>query len=375
MASGCKRGCRALVFIVVLLALAVAAVGVWGWQHYQAFQSQPLPGLKPDQVAQVRQGDSFRGVLAHLRAQGITTGADIEWQLLARRLDAAGKLKVGEYALEPGVTTPRSLLQAMRAGRTIQYRFTIVEGWNIRQLRAALNAATPLRHETTQLDDAALMARLGYPGQHPEGRFLPETYLYARGDSDLELLKRAHEAMDKTLAALWATRAPELPLDSPEQALVLASIVEKETGIAEERARIAGVFVRRLRLGMKLQTDPTVIYGIGSRYDGNIRRSDLTTDTPYNTYTRTGLTPTPIAMPGRAALDAALHPADGDALYFVALGDGSGRHVFSATLDQHNAAVRQYLDRLRRPPLPEDAAPAPGDVQAAPAQDARARQP
>ena len=335
-------------FIVVLLALAVAAVGVWGWQHYQAFQSQPLPGLKPDQVAQVRQGDSFRGVLAHLRAQGITTGADIEWQLLARRLDAAGKLKVGEYALEPGVTTPRSLLQAMRAGRTIQYRFTIVEGWNIRQLRAALNAATPLRHETTQLDDAALMARLGYPGQHPEGRFLPETYLYARGDSDLELLKRAHEAMDKTLAALWATRAPELPLDSPEQALVLASIVEKETGIAEERARIAGVFVRRLRLGMKLQTDPTVIYGLGAAYDGNIRRRDLTTDTPYNTYTRAGLTPTPIAMPSRDALMAAAQPAAGDALYFVAVGDGSGAHVFSPSLDQHNAAVARYLQQRRQ---------------------------
>jgi UPF0755 protein len=359
---------------VFLLALAVALAALWGWQRYQAFQSQPLPGLHAGQVAQVRQGDSFRGVLARLRAQGIDTGTDIEWQVLARRLDAAGKLKVGEYALEPG-TTPRALLQNMRAGRIIQYRFTIVEGWNIRQLRAAINAATPLLHDTTGLDDAALMAALGHPGEHPEGRFLPETYVYSRGDRDIDVLRRAHDDMDKALAAAWAARAPDLPLALPEQALILASIVEKETGIAEERAQIAGVFVRRLQSGMKLQTDPTVIYGIGSGYDGNIRRRDLATDTPYNTYTRTGLTPTPIAMPGRDALQAATHPAQGEALYFVALGDGSGRHVFSATLAQHNAAVRQYLDRMRRPPLPEEeAALAPAATQATPAPDAKVRQ-
>lgn len=347
-----------------LLALAVAALVLWGWQRYQAFQSQPLPGLHAGQVTQVNRGDSFRGVLARLRAQGIQTGTDIEWQLLARQLDAAGKLKVGEYALEPGIT-PRTLLQNMRAGRIIQYRVTIVEGWSFRQLRAALNAATPLLHETAQLDDAALMAAIGHAGQHPEGRFLPETYVYSRGDRDLDVLRRAHDDMQKTLASVWAGRAPNLPLATPDQALTLASIVEKETGIAEERAQIAGVFARRLAMGMKLQTDPTVIYGLGSSYDGNIRRRDLTTDTPYNTYTRTGLTPTPIAMPGREALQAAVHPAAGDALYFVALGDGSGRHVFSATLDEHNAAVRQYLQRLRRPLLPEEAA-ASSSVDAAP---------
>ncbi len=375
MASGCRRGCRAIVFVVVLLALAIAAVALWGWQRYQTFQSAPLAGLQAGQVAQVRQGDSFRGVLARLRAQGIDAGTDLEWQVLARQLDAAGKLKVGEYTLEPG-TTPRTLLQNMRAGRIVQYRLTIVEGWNFRQLRAALNAATPLLHETTQLDDAALMAAIGHAGEHPEGRFLPETYVYARGDRDLDVLKRAHDDMEKTLATVWAQRADGLPLTTPDQALTLASIVEKETGIAEERAQIAGVFARRLAMGMKLQTDPTVIYGIGSGYDGNIRRRDLTTDTPYNTYTRTGLTPTPIAMPGRDALQAATHPAAGDALYFVALGDGSGRHVFSATLAQHNAAVRQYLDRMRRPPLPEEeAALPPTDAQATPAQDAKATQP
>ncbi len=371
MASGCRRALRAIVLVGVLLVLAVAAVALWGWQRYQGFQSAPLPGLHTGQVVQVKQGDSFRAVLARLRAQGINAGTDLEWQLLARQLDAAGKLKVGEYALDPG-TTPRTLLQNMRAGRIIQYRFTIVEGWNFRQLRAALDAATPLLHQTRQLDDAALMAAIGHAGQHPEGRFLPETYLYVRGDSDLDVLTRAYEAMARALAAAWAERAAELPLTTPDQALILASIVEKETGIAEERAQIAGVFIRRLRLGMKLQTDPTVIYGIGSAYDGNIRRRDLATDTPYNTYTRSGLTPTPIAMPGRDALQAALHPAPGDALYFVALGDGSGRHVFSATLAQHNAAVRQYLDRMRRPPLPEEqAALAPADAQAGPAPDAR----
>lgn len=371
MASGCRRALRAIVLVGVLLALAIAAVALWGWQRYQGFQSAPLPGLHTGQVVQVKQGDSFRAVLARLRAQGISAGTDLEWQLLARQLDAAGKLKVGEYALDPG-TTPRTLLQNMRAGRIIQYRFTIVEGWNFRQLRAALDAATPLLHQTRQLDDAALMAAIGHAGQHPEGRFLPETYLYVRGDSDLDVLTRAYEAMARALAAAWAERAAELPLTTPDQALILASIVEKETGIAEERAQIAGVFIRRLRLGMKLQTDPTVIYGIGSAYDGNIRRRDLATDTPYNTYTRSGLTPTPIAMPGRDALQAALHPAPGDALYFVALGDGSGRHVFSATLAQHNAAVRQYLDRMRRPPLPEEqAALAPADAQAGPAPDAR----
>ncbi|WP_093135891.1 endolytic transglycosylase MltG [Pseudoxanthomonas sp. GM95] len=375
MASGCRRALRAILLVVVLLALAVAAVALWGWQRYQSFQSAPLPGLQAGQIAQVKQGDSFRGVLARLRGQGITVGTDLEWQVLARQLDAAGKLKVGEYALEPG-TTPRTLLQNMRAGHIIQYRVTIVEGWNFRQLRAALNAAMPLLHETATLDDAALMTAIGHAGEHPEGRFLPETYVYSRGDRDIDVLKRAHDDMEKTLAAAWAQRAEDLPLTTPDQALILASIVEKETGIAEERAQIAGVFARRLAMGMKLQTDPTVIYGIGSAYDGNIRRRDLTTDTPYNTYTRVGLTPTPIAMPGRDALQAATHPAAGDALYFVALGDGSGRHVFSATLAQHNAAVRQYLDRMRRPPLPEEeAALPPADAQATPAPDAKAKQP
>ena len=353
MSPGTKRGCRALI-VAFLLLLAVAAIGgAWLWQRYTGFSDRPIAGLQAGDSVVVASGDSFPSVLRKLRATGVEQGEDLEWRLLARRLDVDGSLKVGEYALEPAIT-PRKLLLNMRAGKVISYRITIVEGWNIRQLRAALNAATPLLHETTQLDDAALMKLLGHAGQHPEGRFLPETYVYSRGDSDVDLLKRAHAAMDKALAEVWESRTKDVPLKSPEEALILASIIEKETGLASERPQIAGVFARRLKLGMKLQTDPTVIYGIGSAYDGNIRRRDLLTDTPYNTYTRTGLTPTPIAMPGLDALRAAVNPAEGDALFFVALGDGSGSHVFSATLAEHNAAVARYLQQLRRPALPEE---------------------
>jgi UPF0755 protein len=353
VSPGTKRGCRALIVAFLLLLAVVAVGGAWLWQRYTGFSDRPIAGLQAGDSVVVASGDSFPSVLRKLRAAGVEQGEDLEWRLLARRLNVDGSLKVGEYALDPGIT-PRKLLLNMRNGKVISYRITIVEGWNIRQLRAALNAATPLLHETTQLDDAALMKLLGRAGQHPEGRFLPETYVYSRGDSDVDVLKRAHAAMEKALADVWESRANDVPLKSAEEALILASIIEKETGLASERPQIAGVFSRRLKLGMKLQTDPTVIYGIGSAYDGNIRRRDLLTDTPYNTYTRTGLTPTPIAMPGLDALRAAVNPAEGDALFFVALGDGSGSHVFSASLAEHNAAVARYLQQLRRPALPEE---------------------
>ncbi|WP_429002689.1 endolytic transglycosylase MltG [Xanthomonas sacchari] len=340
-----KRGCLTLLGTLLVLALLVAAAGAWWWHSYRAFAEQPLQASQPS--VEVARGASLNGVLRKLRAAGVTQGSDLQWQVLARELGVAGKLKFGEYALQPALS-PRELLLRMRKGQVIQYRFTIVEGWNVRQLRSALNAATPLVHTTADLSDSELMAKLGQPGQHPEGRFLPETYLYQRGDTDLQVLRRAHAAMDKALAEAWDARAKDLPLQSPEQALILASIVEKETGLAAERPQIAGVFVRRLQLGMKLQTDPSVIYGIGSAYDGNIRKRDLETDTPYNTYTRTGLTPTPIAMPGRDALRAATNPAPGDSLYFVAIGDGSGAHAFSANYAEHNAAVARYLQRLRQ---------------------------
>ncbi len=346
MAGGLKRLLKTIVLLLCALLLVAAAVGAWGWTRYQRFVDAPAFGSQAAASVQVARGDGFGTVLRKLRAAGADAGHDLEWRLLARQLDAAGRLKVGEYALEPDMS-PRILLQRMRDGRVIQYRITLVEGWNMRQVRAALAAAEPLEQRTTDMDDAALMAALGHPGQHPEGRFLPETYLYQRGDSDLDILRRAHAAMEQALARAWESRAPDTPLATPEQALILASIVEKETGQANERAQIAGVFSRRLRKGMLLQTDPTVIYGIGSSYDGNIRRHHLTTDTPYNTYTRPGLPPTPIAMPGRAALEAAVNPADGDALFFVSRNDGS--HVFSATYAEHNAAVDCYQRRRNCP--------------------------
>lgn len=337
---------RTLGVLFVLSALVAGAVAYWLYDRYTGFADAPLSGIEAGTTLQVARGDSFRRVLARLREAGVRDGHDLEWQLLARELGADARVQVGEYALEPGMT-PRTLLQRMRDGRVISYRFTIVEGWNMRELRAALARATPLVQTIGELDDAALMEALGRPGVHPEGRFLPETYVYTRGDSDLDVLRRANAALERVLEQAWAERAPDLPLASPDEALVLASIIEKETGIAEERARIGGVFVRRLKLGMRLQTDPTVIYGMGASFDGNIRRADLLADTPYNTYTRDGLPPTPIAMAGADAIHAATQPADGDELYFVAVGDGSGRHVFSRTLAEHNHAVREYVRRYR----------------------------
>ena len=343
-----KRTMAGGAFVRLLLVLLLAAGGVawWQWQGYQRFADAPMAGVQQDDSLVVARGDSLDKVLGKLREQGVETGERLHWQLLARQTGAAGRLQVGEYALSEH-DSPRALLLAMRDGKVVRRMFTIVEGWNIRELRAALKATPMLEQETAALDDAALMKALGHAGQHPEGRFLPETYAWVRGDSDLDILKRAHRDMVKALDEAWSSRAEGLPLKDKDEALTLASIVEKETGIAEERPQIAGVFVRRLSIGMRLQTDPTVIYGMGAAYNGNIRRRDLTTDTPYNTYLRAGLTPTPIAMPGKAALRAATRPADGNTLYFVAVGDGSGRHVFSASLGEHNAAVQEYVQRYR----------------------------
>jgi UPF0755 protein len=337
---------RGVLRVLVVLALLAAAIAFWAANRYAGFADAPIDGLAQGDSLVLESGDSFTVMLRKLHAAGAAGGHDAEWRVLGRETGAAGHLQVGEYALPPG-TTPRQLLERMRDGKVISHRVTIVEGWNLRELRAALAKAEPLLHASAKMDDAALMRAIGHAGMPPEGRFLPETYQYTRGDSDVDVLKRAYAAMDKALDAAWTSRAPGLPLASKEEALTLASIVEKETGIAEERDEIAGVFVRRLKIGMRLQTDPTVIYGMGARYAGNIRKADLLADTPYNTYTRTGLPPTPIAMPGKAALQAATHPAGGDALYFVAIGDGSGRHVFTASLAEHEDAVRQYLRNYR----------------------------
>lgn len=337
---------RGLGLCLALLVLVAGALGTWAYTRYQAFAHAPLSTLAPGQTVMVERGDSFLRVVDKLRQAGVDAGHRLEWQVLGRRLGAAGRLQVGEYALSPDMSAS-DVLVAMRDGRVIRHRFTVVEGWNIRELRAALARDALLGQDTATLDDAALMAALDRPGVHPEGRFLPETYLYTRGDSDLDILRRAADALDDALRLAWDGRAEGLPLASAEEALILASIIEKETGIAEERGEIAGVFVRRLQRGMRLQTDPTVIYGIGAEFDGNIRRRHLQTDTPYNTYTRDGLPPTPIAMAGAAALQAATHPAPGETLFFVAVGDGSGRHVFSRTYAEHRAAVSEYLRRYR----------------------------
>ncbi len=342
-----RRKRRFFGFFFLLLLVAVGAVAAVLWQRHAQFADTPLPGLGEGSSIVIERGDSLPVVLRKLRAAGLEEGHELHWRVLARQLGADGRLQVGEYPLD-AAQSPRQLLEAMRDGEVLRHRFTLVEGWNIRELRAALARDGLLEQEAAELDDAALMKALGYPAQHPEGRFLPETYLYTRGDSDLDILARAHDAMEKALAAAWKQRQEDSVLESPDEMLILASIVEKETGVADERPRIAGVFERRLRIGMRLQTDPTVIYGMGPSYEGNIRRRDLLTDTPYNTYTRDGLPPTPIAMPGPDALAAVAGPAEGKALYFVAVGDGTGRHVFSSSLAEHNAAVRDYVQRYRQ---------------------------
>lgn len=325
--------------LLLLVLLAAAATAVLGWNDYHRFSVAPLDVTSQQDSIDISRGTSFKGIVAELQRHGLSTANPWYWRLLAEQMQVAGKLHAGEYALTPGIT-PRQLLLDMAAGKVVQRNFTIVDGWTFTELRQALAHAEKLKHDSATLDDATIMQKIGAAGEAPEGRFLPETYAYVKGDGELDLLRRSHAAMVKTLAALWPGRDKDLPLATPYDALILASIVEKETGRADERARIAGVFVRRLRDHMLLQTDPSVIYGMGASYAGNIRKSDLTTDTPYNTYTRAGLPPTPIALPGKPAIEAALHPAPGDALYFVARGNGA--HVFANTLTEHNRNVDCY---------------------------------
>ena len=331
--------------LALLLLLTGLGVAGWQlWQDYDRFREQPLAIGPDERVFEVERGDSFQDVLKNIRAAGIDAGHDLQWKLLAWELRVITRLQVGEYAMGHGIT-PVQLLRKLESGQVIQHRFTIVEGWSYRQLRDALLADDSIVQTLQEVDDAELMRRLGAPDVPPEGRFLPETYHFTKGVTDFDLLRRAYLALHAHLEQAWASRAPGLPLETPDQALVLASIIEKETGVAGERAQIAGVFVRRLQMGMRLQTDPTVIYGLGNAFDGNLTRVHLQSDTPFNTYMRSGLPPSPIALAGKAAIDAALHPADGDALYFVSRGDGS--HVFSSTLREHNRAVRRYQLRQR----------------------------
>jgi len=256
----------------------------------------------------------------------------------------ARQIRAGSYEVHLG-DTPRDLLRKMVDGDEVLVAVRFIEGWTFRQMRQALKEADGLNLITANWDDERIMAAIGAPGVHPEGRFFPDTYAFGRGVSDLTILRRAYQNMAKELQAAWESRDPNLPLKSPDEALILASIIEKETGHPDDRLQVAGVFANRLRIGMRLQTDPTIIYGLGDRFDGRLRRVHLDTDGPYNTYTRAGLPPTPIAMPGRASLMAAVQPGETRAMYFVARGDGTSE--FSRTLDEHNRAVRRFI--LGRP--------------------------
>jgi UPF0755 protein len=318
--------------------VSVAAVGGFQW-----WSGQPItPADSPVIPFAIAQGSGVGGASQQMATAGVPVNGFL-FGVLARVTGKASQLKAGSYELKPG-TTPRRLITQLVRGEFAQESLTIIEGWTFRQMRQAVDAAPNLKHETARLSDKELLEKIapeaGGKYATPEGLFFPDTYLFAKNSSDLQIYKQAHEMMMKRLKAAWEKREANLPYTDPYQALIMASLVEKETGQKSERAMIAGVFVNRLKTGMLLQTDPTVIYGMGEKYDGKIRKKDLETDTPYNTYTRAGLPPTPIALPGVQSLAAALMPAKTDALYFVSRGDGTSH--FSVNLNEHNKAVNQY---------------------------------
>ena len=320
-------------------------LGLTAWQVTRFMSSEadvPENGID----FEIASGSSFSVVTRDLVDQGIIE-SDRWFRLYGRWTGQASAVQAGHYLLLPGAT-PRSMLKQFTSGAVRLFSFTIIEGWNHRDLLAALHANEEIEASMTDEDWVGFLADLGASVSHPEGLFLPETYRFARGTTDRKLLTQAYRLQEQVLAEEWAKRDESIPLKSPYEALILASIVEKETARADERQRIAGVFTRRLQKRMRLQTDPTVIYGIGPTFNGNLTRKNLRTDTPYNTYTRHGLPPTPIAMPGRAAIRAAVNPAPGEELFFVATGLDDGSHSFSRTKDEHDAAVAEYLRRLRQ---------------------------
>ena len=319
--------------LALLVLLAAGAVGT-GWWWLQA----PLSLAAPSVELSIEAGAAPREVAQAWVNAGVQTDARLLYEWF-RWSGQARLIRAGSYEIHQGAT-PRDLLAKMVRGDEVLEQLRIIEGWTFAQVRSALAKAPALKQSTAGMPEAALMSLLGAPGQAAEGRFFPDTYAYSRGVSDLTVLKRAHKAMQKRIDAAWGGRSEGLPLKNADEALILASIVEKETGAAADRGLVAAVFINRLRIGMPLQTDPTVIYGLGPSFDGNLRKRDLQTDTPFNTYTRGGLPPTPIAMPGNASLLAALHPASSRALYFVARGDGSSE--FSEDLAAHNRAVNKF---------------------------------
>ncbi|AIL60722.1 endolytic transglycosylase MltG [Pseudomonas alkylphenolica] len=331
-------------FLVLLetgLILAGLILGFSAWKVNSALE-QTLH-VSQEQLLDVPTGTNPNRMFYRMESQGLLD--DAFWLRLYWRFNMAGvPLHTGEYRMTPGMTV-RDLFEVWRRGDVVQYSLTLVEGWNFRQVRSALAKHEKIKQTLDGLSDAEVMDELGHPGVFPEGRFFPDTYRFVRGMTDVEFLQQAYARLDEVLAKEWAERPADLPYRDPYQALIMASLVEKETGVPQERGQIAGVFVRRMRIGMLLQTDPTVIYGMGERYNGKITRADLREPTPYNTYTNAGLPPTPIAMVGREAIHAALNPTPGSSLYFVARGDGS--HIFSDDLDAHNSAVREYQIKRR----------------------------
>lgn len=328
---------------LVILGIVGGGIAWAGWSWYQAFLAQPAVLEQETELFRVPQGATLRDV-AHGLADRRWISSRFLFTMLAYQTNQQEAIKAGEYAIADG-TLPADLLKQITSGKSVQFPVTMIPGITFREAVKRVSDSDVFDIELSDASTEELMQRIGIEDDHPEGWLFPDTYLFDRGTSDIEILSRAHRRMREVLEEEWAKRDQELPLETPYQALTLASIVEKETGLASERPQIAGVFVRRLQKGMKLQTDPTVIYGMGEDFDGDIRRDDLTRPTPYNTYVIQGLPPTPIALPGREAINAVLHPAHGDALYFVARGDGS--HHFSATLDEHNCAVRHY--QLNKP--------------------------
>jgi UPF0755 protein len=330
---------------LLFLLASAAALGFCGWILW--FALSPIEIAAPTVEFSIHPGSTLRGAARQIIEAGLPMPG---WKfiLLARANGASAEVKAGSYQVSAGVT-PLLLIRKITRGEYAQADILFVEGWSFRQMREALNAHIDLKHDSASLSEAQIMAKLGAPEILPEGMFFPDTYVFAKGSSDLAVLARARRAMKKQLESAWAERAPDLPMTDPYEALILASLVEKETGRSSDRAMIAAVFANRLRLRMKLQTDPSVIYGMGERFDGNLRKRDLVTDTPFNTYTRQGLPPHPIAMPGLASLAAVMHPAKTDALYFVSRGDGTSE--FSRTLVDHNRAVAKYqMPGARRRP-------------------------
>jgi UPF0755 protein len=334
---------RKLLLILGALLLLAAGAGAIYWQRINAAMNAAGPHQQPVQLL-VKPGATVRGVLADLDERGaLSDRRAVELRL---RVRGWPQIRTGRYEI-PARATPQEIIDQLEAGRVVLETLTVIEGWTFTDMRRAIEQHPQIRATLRGKSVAEVMTAIGHAGEHPEGRFFPDTYRFAAGTSDRELYALAYRKLAEALDGAWQSRAAALPLANAYEALTLASIIEKETGLPSERPRIAGVFVTRLRRNMRLQTDPTVIYGIGPSYDGNIRERDLRTDTPYNTYTRPGLPPTPIALPSREAIVAATRPLETGDIFFVATGIGDGSHVFSATLEAHNAAVQRYLARLR----------------------------